>query len=120
MVDIIHDNTEFINNKKPIIDKEIEEYLDEKLIILMPVNYDETLNYFDTSSFDKVIEKVMEVNENVVFVTKATVFIGDAEETKIKYKFNNILFSPSFLLEKEELYTIIFIRQKLLWKQTIT
>lgn len=81
-VDIVKEKVEQINNKiSPIVDKEIEEYLEnhnlnltattdaetayskaEFVIIATPTNYDPEKNYFDTSSVENVIETVLKVN----------------------------------------------------------
>ncbi len=123
-VDIIPEKVEMLNNKKsPIVDLEIEEYLTTKhldltatidyehaykdaeyVIIATPTNYDPNKNFFDTSSVESVIEKVLQVNKKAVIVIKSTIPVGYTESIKEKYKYENILFSPEFLREGRALY----------------
>ncbi|MFI3165967.1 MAG: nucleotide sugar dehydrogenase [Bacillota bacterium] len=127
-VDIIQEKVDMLNNKKsPIEDKEIEEYLDTKelnltatidgesaykeadfVIISTPTNYDSTRNYFDTSSVEAVIEKVMEVNPSAIMIVKSTVPVGFTESVREKYNSENILFSPEFLREGRALYDNLY------------
>ncbi len=127
-VDIVPEKVELINNKKsPIIDKEIEQYLEEKkldlmavldgeaayrhaefVIIATPTNYDPHKNYFDTSSVEKVIELVQKVNPSCTIVIKSTVPVGYTESIQEKYQIKNILFSPEFLREGRALYDNLY------------
>ena len=127
-IDIIKDKVDLLNNKKsPIIDKEIEEYLATKklnfkatinseeayknaeyIIIATPTNYDVNKNYFDTSSIEKVMKSILEINTNATIVIKSTVPVGFTEELKIKYNYNNIIFSPEFLREGKALYDNLY------------
>lgn len=127
-VDIIPEKVEMINNKKsPIVDKEIEEYLAEKdlnltatiddemayrgaefVIISTPTNYDVEKNFFDTSSVEYVIEKVMKINPRAVIIIKSTVPVGFVEDMIKKYGVKNILFSPEFLREGRALYDNLY------------
>ena len=127
-VDIIPEKVDMINNKiSPIIDKEIEEYLREKnlnltatldanaaykdadfIIISTPTNYDETLNYFNTSSVEDAIEKAMAVNRDALIVIKSTVPVGYTESVRKKYDNKNIIFSPEFLREGRALYDNLY------------
>lgn len=127
-VDIIHEKVELINEKKsPIIDKEIEEYLNTKklnisattngeeaykdadfIIIATPTNYDSTKNNFDTTSVESVIELVQKVNPDAVIVIKSTIPVGYTQKIKEKYHIKSILFSPEFLREGRALYDNLF------------
>ena len=127
-VDIIQSKVDMINaHKSPIVDKEIEEYLTEKqpsliattdadaayamadfVIISTPTNYDPTKNYFDTSSVESVIQQVITVNPDVVIIIKSTVPVGFTESVRVKYNYDNILFSPEFLREGKALYDCLY------------
>ncbi len=127
-VDILSEKVEMINNRKsPLVDAEIEDYLANKnlnltattdaymaykdaefIIISTPTNYDPKKNYFDTSSVESVIEKVMEVNPNAIMVVKSTVPVGYTLSVREKYNCDNIIFSPEFLREGRALYDNLY------------
>ena len=122
------EKVDLINSKKsPIVDAEIEEYLNtmplnllattdpvlafkeaDYVIISTPTNYDPETNYFDTSSIEAVIDKVLEINPNAVMVIKSTIPIGYTKQVKERFKTNNVFFSPEFLREGRALYDNLY------------
>ena len=122
-VDIVPDRVEMVNNKKsPIQDDYIEDYLANKdldlsatldaeagykdadfVVIAAPTNYDSVKNFFDTSSVEDVIAKVMLYNPNAIMVIKSTVPVGYTESIRKKTGSNNIIFAPEFLRESKAL-----------------
>ena len=127
-VDIIQEKVDLINaGKSPIVDKEIEDYLQNKelnlrattkaaeayqnadfVIVSTPTNYDPKKNYFDTSSVEAAIELVLQVNRDAVIVIKSTVPVGYTETLCEKYQTDRILFSPEFLREGRALYDNLY------------
>ena len=83
-LDVIPEKVEMINNRiSPIQDEYIEKYFKEKelnlkatldykeafegarfVIISTPTNYDEEKNFFDTSSVENIIKKVISMNDD--------------------------------------------------------
>ncbi|MGI5957875.1 MAG: nucleotide sugar dehydrogenase [Massiliimalia sp.] len=127
-VDIVPEKVALINEKKsPIADRELEEYLAHKelnltatldskpayaqsdfVIISTPTNYDIEKNYFDTSTIELVVEKVLSVNPNAIMVIKSTIPVGYTVSLREKYHTDNILFSPEFLREGQALYDCLY------------
>ena len=127
-LDVIPEKVEKINKRiSPIEDEYIEKYFKEKklnlkatldykeafsdakyIIISTPTNYDSDLNYFDTSSVEDIIEKVLSLGNNTTMIIKSTVPVGYTESIKKKYNINNIIFSPEFLREGKALYDNLY------------
>ena len=127
-VDVIQSKVDLINNKKsPIIDKEIEDYLEGKdlnltattdaklaytgadfVIISTPTNYDPHKNYFDTSSVEAVLSLVDEYNKKAVVIIKSTIPVGYTEDISKRFSDLNILFAPEFLREGHALYDNLY------------
>ncbi len=126
--DIVKEKVEMINNKiSPIRDEYIEEYLKNKklnlkatlnykeafedakfVVVSTTTNYDDNKNYFDTTSVEDVIQKVIDINPNAVIIIKSTIPVGFTEKMKKKFNTNNIIFSPEFLREGKALYDNLY------------
>lgn len=122
--DIMEEKVKLINNKKsPIADNEIERYLcarvlnltgvftekeayigAEYIIIATPTNYDDTKEYFDTSTIENVIAKISEISPQSVINIKSTVLIRFTKLISKKYPKLKIFFSPEFLREGKALH----------------
>ena len=127
-LDIIEEKVNMINNHiSPIKDEYIEKYLKEKnlnlkatldykeafqdaqfIIISTPTNYDDEVNFFDTSSVEDIIEKVISMGIDTTMVVKSTIQVGFIESMKKKYGIDNIMFSPEFLREGKALYDNLY------------
>ena len=127
-VDVIQEKVDMINRRQsPIVDKEIEDYLKNKelrleattdasyayedadfVIVSTPTNYDEKLNYFDTSSVISVIDQVRKENPDAYIVIKSTIPVGYTEELWENYRTDHIMFSPEFLREGHALYDNLY------------
>lgn len=127
-VDILQEKVDLINQKKsPIIDKEIQEYLEQKeldltattdgesaykqadfVVISTPTNYDPVKNYFDTSSVEQVIDLVLSCNPEAVMVIKSTVPVGYTRRIREQRSQAKLLFSPEFLREGKALYDNLY------------
>ncbi len=127
-LDIIPEKVEMINKGiSPIKDEYIEDYLKNKnlnlratldykdafkdaefIVISTPTNYDDEKNFFDTSSVEDIIQKVISMNIETTMVVKSTIPVGFIEEMKKKYNIDNIMFSPEFLREGRALYDNLY------------
>lgn len=127
-LDIIKEKVDMINNRiSPIKDYYIEDYFKNKklnlratldykdafedakyIIISTPTNYDEKENYFDTSSVEDVIQKVISMGIATTMVVKSTVPVGFIKKMREKYNIDNIIFSPEFLREGKALYDNLY------------
>ena len=127
-LDVIIEKVDMINaGKSPIRDKEIEDFLANKkldlkatldykeafegakfIIISTPTNYNDETKYFDTSSVEDIIEKVISMNIDTTMVIKSTIPVGYVESIKKKYGITNIMFSPEFLREGKALYDNLY------------
>ncbi len=127
-LDVIKEKVDMINEgKSPIRDKEIEDFLENKklnlkatldykeafdgakfIVISTPTNYDDETHYFDTSSVEDIIKKVISMGIDTTMVVKSTIPVGFIESIKAKYNIDNIMFSPEFLREGRALYDNLY------------
>lgn len=128
-LDVIAEKVEKVNNRiSPIRDEYIEKYFREKqlnlratldykeafenaryVIISTPTNYDPEKNYFDTSSVEDIIQKVLSLkDDSITMIIKSTIPVGFTESMRRKYQTDNIIFSPEFLREGRALYDNLY------------
>lgn len=126
-VDVLQDKVDLVNQRKsPIVDELIEEYLSTKVlnleattdvsvycdadfvIVATPTDYDPRTNYFNTSTVESVVAKVIELNPQACIVIKSTVPVGYTAELRKQTGSNNIIFSPEFLREGKALYDNLY------------
>lgn len=126
--DISPEKVDLINKRlSPIQDDYIEQYLKEKeldlfattdpvlafqsadfVIIATPTNYDSKLNFFDCSSVESTIEKVLRINKKASIIIKSTIPVGYTKNIREKLHYDSILFSPEFLRESKALYDNLY------------
>jgi UDPglucose 6-dehydrogenase len=123
-VDIDPRRVDLVNDRKaPIVDAELEDYLATRelnlwattdaeaayadahyVIVATPTNYDEKLNFFDTSSVDAVLAEIERVDSRAVAVIKSTIPVGFTRSARERFPGLRIMFSPEFLREGRALY----------------
>ena len=127
-VDISKDRVDLLSEKKsPVVDLELSQYLAERklnltastdlvaavigadyVIVATPTNYDEKKNFFDTSSVESVIEKVINCAPNAHIVVKSTVPVGFIDGVRKRFCTNAVMFSPEFLREGKALHDNLY------------
>lgn len=133
-LDVVPEKVKMVNNfVSPIQDEYIEKYFNDAkegkrilnlratldweeafkdadyVIISTPTNYDEKTNFFDTSSVEDIIEKVVSLgNPQTTMVVKSTIPVGYIDSVRKKYGIDNIFFSPEFLREGRALYDNLY------------
>ena len=118
-VDVSQERVDALNARRsPIIDAELSEYLAEKdlqlsastdlaaslngadyVIVSTPTNYDVKTKFFDTSSVEAVIGKVIESEPRACIVVKSTIPVGFVEGVRKRLNTDAVIFSPEFLRE---------------------
>lgn len=127
-LDVNADRVAQVNARRsPLIDQEIEHYLANKplnlrattdpieayeradfVIVATPTNYDPAANFFDTSSVEKVIDTVREINSSAVIIIKSTIPVGFTAELSARLGTDQVIFSPEFLREGKALYDNLY------------
>jgi len=123
-VDVVPEKVAQINSRvSPIQDDGIDEFFATKdlkltatldghsayrdadvVVIATPTNYDETTQFFDTSTVEEVIDQVVSLNPNATIVVKSTVNVGFTKRMLAEHPGAHIIFSPEFLREGKALY----------------
>ncbi|PCS01793.1 UDP-glucose 6-dehydrogenase [Lactococcus chungangensis CAU 28 = DSM 22330] len=112
----------------PLVDDYIETFIKEKrsnvsytsdfeqavlhgeyLVIATPTDYDESTDYFDTSSIEEVVEKAIQIKADAKFIIKSTIPIGYVATLKKQFpSVQTIIFCPEFLREGTALYDNLY------------
>lgn len=129
VVDIVPEKVDLVNARKsPIVDKEIEAFLEADAngsrplnlrattdagkamegasfaVIATPTDYDSDRDYFNTKSVEAALASIREANPEAWVVVKSTVPVGYTENLVEQTGDTRLLFSPEFLREGKALY----------------
>ncbi|MDE6306939.1 MAG: nucleotide sugar dehydrogenase [Muribaculaceae bacterium] len=127
-VDIVSEKVDKINRRvSPIQDKYIEQFFADKelyltattdkanayrhadfVVVATPTNYDPVRNFFDTHCIEDVIDIVLSVNPDAIFVIKSTIPVGYCNSLIKRYPGIRLLFFPEFLRESKALYDNLY------------
>ena len=127
-VDILPELVNQINDRiSPIQDRYITEYFSHPnldltatldaveayreadfVIVAVPTNWEPTMQRFDTSVVESVVQLITQCNPDAWIVIKSTVPVGFTAEIQRKTGNRNILFSPEFLREGRALYDNLY------------
>jgi UDPglucose 6-dehydrogenase len=127
-VDISQKRVDALNERRsPIIDPELSEYLTVKdlnlfastdlqvsvdgadyVIVSTPTNYDEKTNFFDISSVEEVISKVIKCETGACIVVKSTIPVGFIDDVSKRLETDAVIFSPEFLREGKALFDNLY------------
>lgn len=128
-VDVSETRVQMLNARKcPIKDAELEEFLATRdldlaatmdadrayrdadfIVVATPTNYDTDSNYFDTSSVEEVIKRVLAVNETGgTIIIKSTIPVGYVARIRSELGTDRVVFSPEFLREGRALYDNLY------------
>ena len=127
-VDISQQRVDALNARESsIVDSKLSEYLADKdlnlsastdlkasvqgadyVVVATPTNYDEELNFFDTSSVEAVIARVIESEPTACIVIRSTIPIGFIYNVRKRLKTDAVIFSPEFLREGKALYDNLY------------
>ena len=111
-IDISEDRVNSLNARKsPIFDADLCKFLAEKtlnltattelnktvqgadyVIVATPTNYDETTNFFDTSSIETIIAKVVALAPSACIVIRSTIPVGFVDKMSSQFGTNAIIF----------------------------
>ncbi|WP_188062680.1 nucleotide sugar dehydrogenase [Sphingobium sp. KCTC 72723] len=126
-IDITQDRVDMLNARQsPIVDKEIQDFLDNEVLNLTattdpeavrgadyviaatPTNYDVESNKFDTSSVEAVIRTCATFAPNATIVVKSTVPVGFVNDVRARLNTQQVIFSPEFLREGRALHDNLY------------
>ena len=136
--DINTAKVDLLNQKRsPIVDADIEAYLRkealsfcattdpaeafcgaEYVIIATPTDYDPKRNFFNTSSVENVLKKILAISPNAHIVIKSTVPVGYTKSLQRQYSCKNIFFVPEFLREGKALHDNLYPSRIIIGTQT--